>query len=247
MMKKALFLLVLSAMIAGTWSCKNKPEEKNKEGNKEKATKTEAKPSVCIWNNGSIRAKPKKNGEWVSSMSLGEKVTWLGVTEVDSANNVKYHKVQLSDSTTGWASEYIVVLGAKPGAILKEATLYKRPDLLTSTDKKLEKMNIVAVKKEKDKWKKVIGEKKKKQGWIKKENVSEKNEDIAVAAIAKKALEIKDKKDKVKELKKIVDNTSLKKSSFMPDLKKKLDELTAKPEKEKAKSDTTANKKESKE
>jgi len=241
MMKKTLFLLVLSAMIFGTWSCKNKPGE---ETGKQKATKTEAKPSVCIWDNGSIRAKPHKKGDWVSSMSLGEKVTWLGITELDSANNVKYHKVQLSDSTVGWASEYIVVLGAKPATILKEATLHKRPDLLTSTDKKLGKMDIVAVKKAKDDWTKVVGEKKNKQGWVKKETISEKNEDIAIAAMAKKALDIKDKKDKVKELKKITDITSLKKSSFMSELKKKLDELTAKPEK--AQADTTKSQKENK-
>lgn len=240
MIKKTLSLLVLSAMIIGTWSCKNKAGEET--GN-QKEVKAEAKPSVCIWDNGSIRAKPHKKGDWVSSMSLGEKVTWLGITELDSANNVKYHKVQLSDSTVGWASEYIVVLDAKPATILQEGTLHKRPDLLTSTDKKLEKMDIVAVKETKDNWKKVIGEKKKKKGWVKKETISEKNEDIAVAAIAKKAMNIKDKQDKVKELNKIIGNTSLKKSNFMPDLKKKVDELTTKTEK--AKADSTAKIKES--
>ena len=60
--------------------------------------------TICVWDRLSLR---DDNGRWLSALSLGEKVIWLGETKVDSSqNDRKYLKVELSDSTTGWASAW---------------------------------------------------------------------------------------------------------------------------------------------
>ena len=226
-MKKTLLFAITMAIIIGFGSCSNKSEKKGNQQEQSGEKIKETKPAVCIWNKGSIREEPKKGAKWVSSMALGEELTWLGETKVDSAKNVKYHKIQLSDKTSGWASEYTVVIDATPGVIIKEASIYQRPDLLTVSDDKFDKMDIIAVKEQKDKWSKVIGARKKEKGWIKSDHISDKRSNIAVALLSQKALNQKDKNEKIKQLKKITSNASFQESSFMPELKEKLDKLTA--------------------
>lgn len=225
MVKKSFTFLTLFLLVFSISSCK----KNQKKGENESTQEIKEKPAVCIWDKGSIRTEPQKGSKWVSSMALGEKVTWLGITKVDSANNnIRYHKVRLSDSTTGWASEYVVVLDAFPGVITKEASLYKRPDLLTVSEKKFDKMDIVAITKSENEWRMVTGNQKKKKGWIKANTLSQKEDDVAVALLVKKAMDDKNKANTITNLQKIIQNPSFENSTFIGDLKEKLAKLTVK-------------------
>lgn len=94
----------------------------------------------------------------------------------------------MSDGTVGWAISNLIVLNAQTAAIMDEAVIYKRPDLLTITDKKFDKMEMVAIKDTSDDWIEVVGNQNKKTGWIKSKMVTENPEDVAVAILARKKI-----------------------------------------------------------
>ena len=179
--------------------------------------------SVCIWDKGTIKATPSKNGKYVSSMSLGEKINWLGETAMDSTDkNKTYYHVELSDGTTGWASQYVIAPDAKAGITTKQVPIYLRPDLLTLTNKSFDEMELVAITKSSGEWLEVTGKEGKKKGWIKSRLVSEKDADIAVGLLTSKALEVKDSSKQYERILEIVDNPSLASSRFMHDLKERV-------------------------
>jgi hypothetical protein len=148
---------------------------------------------VCISTGTPLREEPKKEGKWISSMMLGETLTYLGETVADSANPKQdYYKVELSDGKLAWARTYGILINAEPAAIISETPLYKRPDLVTKTDKSFKIVEFVAIIGEKDDWAEVVGAEKRKTGWVKKESLSTNAEDVAVATLAQKDLLDKD-------------------------------------------------------
>jgi len=145
--------------------------------------------SICIWDGLSLRKEPTSKGKWLSAVSLGETVFWLEKTSIDSSDNDReYMKVELSDSTVGWVSGYGIVPNAKVGAVVDEAPVSRRPDLLTMTDKAFDFMDMIAITEEKDGWVKVVGEKREKRGWIQKERTTTDRIEVTVAILAKKEL-----------------------------------------------------------
>ena len=103
-----------------------------------KTSKKESNEAICIWNNASLRAGPSSGDKWLSSISLGEIVTLLGESKVDSTdNNLEYLKVKLSDGKEGWVSSYLLIPGGKSAALTEKAVIYKRPDLLISDPERL--------------------------------------------------------------------------------------------------------------
>ncbi|NIT57775.1 MAG: SH3 domain-containing protein, partial [Aliifodinibius sp.] len=113
-------------------------------------TKLDTLSCVCIWDKVPLRAEPRRDGKWLSSLSLGETVQWFGETAIDSSDkNREYLRIQLSDGKTGWASSYGLVKDSEVGAVKEATFLYRRPDLLTITDEKLESMDMVAVDEDK--------------------------------------------------------------------------------------------------
>lgn len=181
-MKKVFIFLVIVII---SMSCKENNKQKSETTDKEIAKIS----SICIWDGAALREKPKKDGKYLSPINLGEKVQFLGKEKVDSAdNNRKYIKIELSDGTIGWASASIIIVDAYAAALVNEAPIYRRPDLLTGTDKNFEKMEMVAVKQAKDDWIEVVGSYKKKKGWIKTDLITTNEEDVAVAILARKKL-----------------------------------------------------------
>ncbi len=145
--------------------------------------------AVCISTGTPLKEEPKKEGKWISSMVLGETLTYLNESAIDSANpQHEYYHVELSDGKIAWARSYGIALNAYPAAIINQTPIYKRPDLVTKTDKSFNIAEFVAVVNEKEQWVEVIGAEKRKSGWIKNESISTDNEDIAVATLAQKDL-----------------------------------------------------------
>jgi len=157
-------------------------------------------------------------------MALGEKITWLGLSEKDTTEkDIVYHKIKLSDGTEGWASEFVVVTDAKPGVIVKETTVYTRPNLLNSTNSILKPMDFVAILKNENGWSEIVGEKNKPKGWIQNNSLSDSEDDVSVALLANKALREKDEESKLEKIKAIIENSSFANSTFIEQLRTEIE------------------------
>ncbi len=178
-------------------------------------------PAVCIWDGGSVREGPTAKANWVSSLALGERVTWLGISEPDSTNQDRvYHKIELSDSTVGWASEYVLAIDAEPAVVKTPTPLFRRPDLITVTEKELEPLDFLAILESDGKWIRVVGKENKKKGWIKLESISVVEEDVAVGVLVNKALALKEREKRLERLQSIIDNPVFSSSTFIDDVRK---------------------------
>lgn len=183
-MKQFIPFLLVSIMVLACKSDTKKPGAESTD-----TDHTEKIIAVCIRNGVPIREKPNIEGKWVSSMNLGETALYLGETVVDSANKAReYYKLELSDGTVQWARSYGIILNAKPAAVVVETPVYKRPELVTKTDKSFKQVEFLVIINEKGEWVEVVGADKKKKGWIKKEVLSTDLEDVAIATLAYKEI-----------------------------------------------------------
>ncbi|MCD4834662.1 MAG: SH3 domain-containing protein [Bacteroidales bacterium] len=220
-MKKINYLiLIFSAFIFACGSNGgNKIQQEDNETNFEK------KQTVCIWNGVPVRETPTKDGKWVSSISLGETVTFLGGIAIDSLDkNREYLHVELSDGKVAWANSYGLIIDSKIAVLKEEAPIYKRPDLLTITEKRFSKMDVLAIEETKEEWIKVVGEKKKLKGWIKSNTVIESKEDIALSIMVSKELKEKNGDLKIDDIDEFIEKSPYQNSIFISYLKEILAE-----------------------
>jgi len=183
--------------------------------------------TICIWDKAVLRGIPsRKNGKFLSAIALGEKVTYLGESRIDSTDkNLEFLKIRLSDGKEGWTLAYVLVRNAIPAAIIQRTFVYRRPDLLTVTDKTLEPMDMVAITKIDGDWLEIVGNQRKRSGWIKNTGVSKREEDVAVAILATKAFREKDPGKRQLMLEAIVENPELSSSVFMAGLRATMNPL----------------------
>lgn len=230
-MKKLIYLSLFSFVL---FSCGNSKKSGSSESSTNAKTVVEgsdaieAKDAVCLLNKLSVRATPSNKGKWVTSMSLGEVVSFTGETAVDSVKKQDYYKVKLLDGKEGWARSTFLVVDGKVGVFLEESYTHKRPDLLTKQDSKFMEMDIIAVVSSKDDWVKVKGKRAEgkyiEEAWVKNAKISNEPVDVAVAKFGNIAFSKEDMADRVQALREIVDNPDLSSSSFIPFLKDKLAE-----------------------
>ena len=233
---KTITVILIIVLTVGFGSCSQKgasTKEASSENTKKQETQPEIveKKAVCIWDNLSVRETPmytKKN--YITSLSKGEKLTSLGLTAYDSTGKVEYVKVKLQDGTEGWSSHSFIVEDADPAVLVKETSIYKRPDLLTKTSNEFSTMDIIAIKDIDGDWVEVAGQRKDakyfSEGWIKKGALSLDEIDIAMAKFLRKAEGIDDDEEKLKTIQDLVENSDFSSSNFMNTAKKILDEIT---------------------
>ena len=195
----------------------------------DKAT-VEEKIAVCVWDQVSVRESPNSKGKWKTSISLGESLTSLGLTVIDSLDkNRKYLKVRLADDTEGWSVSDFIIEEAKVGVFLMDKDIYKRPDLLTKSDKQFSQLDIVAIKSEQGDWYEVTGKRAEGKwldsGWVKKGDISSESIDVAVAKFARKAQEEDSEEATIEAYEEILNNGDLAGSAFISMIEEKLSEL----------------------
>ncbi|MDP4207741.1 MAG: SH3 domain-containing protein [Bacteroidota bacterium] len=185
----------------------------------------ETKTAICIADNVALRTDPNKTAKVISSISLGETVTFLDETKADSTSGQSgtYIRIKLKDGQEGWALNAYVIVGLRAAAIIEDAAVvYSRPNLLNKTSKTFSKMDIVAVKSEQDGFLEVIGKrngsKSIQSGWLKASSVVYADVDIAVAKFASKALKITNKQKREEAIQEILNNPDLKSSVFISSL-----------------------------
>lgn len=228
-MKNYYYALSLAILAFGLVSCS---ENENKETAGQTANQEETLKkvdAVSIWDGISVREEPNSDGKWVSSISLGEKVLMTGKTAVDSSeDNREYVEIKLGDDKQGWVVSDFVEEGTAVTAV-REAQIFKRPDLLTKTDISFNAMDVLVLMETKDEWVEVKGKSQGEKwfwsGWVKRTDLSDNEVDIAVAVYAQKAMEIEDEEKRIEAIQEILENESFTSSQFMVDLKNELNEL----------------------
>ncbi len=116
---------------------------------------------------------------------------------------------------------------AIPFAIDREASLYRRPDVLTKTDTKLVPLDVVAAFEVKgdSEWVRIkgkpAGEKWFKEGWVKWNNVIAGEKNIALAVYSKLIEAEINEENKSEQLASVLDNTELQNEILFPAFQKK--------------------------
>jgi hypothetical protein len=175
--------------------------------------------SVCIVNDAVLRESASLASDRITSISLGDRIDWLGIIAADSSKeHLEYYKVQLSDSTIGWTAGSNIAPNADPAVIVEQTFLFRRPDLLTVTDTQFEPMDFAAILETDADWLHVIGESRRRNGWIRRSVASLRSEDVAVGILAARAARIKDSKKREQALLQIIENQAFANSSFIPKL-----------------------------
>ncbi|MEM7373081.1 MAG: GW dipeptide domain-containing protein [Bacteroidota bacterium] len=184
--------------------------------------------ATCVWPFAGLRQEPgihekTKDGEnnYIIPIVYGERVELLDETVEIEKENRTYMKVRLKDGEIGWVHEYLFERYAILAAITNEVEIYRRPDLMTLREDKLEKGEIIVVIEDsmsltyKD-WLHVSNREKKKKGWIRRANVlSFSQDDVQLALryhIAKQAKDLDVKKTRLEE---ILSDESFKESQLL--------------------------------
>lgn len=180
---------------------------------------------VSVWDRISTRSQALRSSPRTTLLSLGESFVYLDSFAIDSSeNNTKFLRARLSDSTIVWVYDFACVLDAKPAVVIHEVPLYMRPDLLTITAERMSSMEIIAVVEEWDDWIKVVGEKKDKTGWIRKESISYESIDLAFALLSKRTLEEEDPEARVEKLEALLENNPYPNTIFMEELRSRVNQ-----------------------
>ena len=181
--------------------------------------------AVCIWDKISLRSEPSGDAKWITQISLGEELMFLGETSIDSTSKSprSYSKVRLTDGTEGWSLSDFILPGAKAGAFISATVVYNRPDLLTKSDKEFASMDIVGAIGEQDDWTEVNGRisgtEYLSKGWVKTSSLTFNTIDIAVAKFAQAAMSEKDEAKKMAAIQEILNNPDLQSSVFIEQLR----------------------------
>lgn len=188
------------------------------------------KPAVCIWDKVSVRSNPQAKGDWLTSISQGETLTFLGPTAVDSSdNNREYVNVRLADGTEGWSVSDFIIVDGEVAVFTSDKDIYQRPDLLTKTDKSFKMLDIVAISIDEGDWLEVVGKREDgkwiQKGWVKNGEISKESIDVAVAKFASIAIASDMEEDQIEGLQDILSNTDFSSSTFIPFIKEKLNEF----------------------
>lgn len=213
-------------------SCTSKVESSEEDKPAQEPVAFTEVDAVCIWDKVSVREEPKATAKWKTSISVGEKLVFLGAEAIDSVDkNRKYYNVKLADGTEGWSVADFIVPEATVGVFLAENFIYKRPDLLTKTENRFSIMDIVAIKSVQDDWVEVTGKRSEgkwiESGWVKEGNISKESLDVAVAKFGKIAFDKSDIATQVEGLKEILDNSDFARSAFIPMIQERYNELSA--------------------
>ena len=188
---------------------------------------------LCLWKELSVKAEPIEKGKYLTSLSQGEQFVALTDTTSEVVGNKRthYQKIQLTDGKEGWVRADLIAVNARPATFIIESSVYKRPDLLTSTKKQFSLMDFVAVKAtHTDGWVEVVGKRKGDtwftSGWVKSESLSYDQVDVAFAILYARASEIEDVNERDNQIRGLYANQQFVTSRFVEEQRDTYDEAT---------------------
>lgn len=177
--------------------------------------------AVCVFDKASLMDSPsRKDGKWLSSIALGEKLEFLGNTKTETSDGKErtFLKVKMVDGKEGWVQSDFIAPKSVPAVAIEKIDLYSRPDLASITKKAFEPMDIFALGESKDDWIAIVGKRKNgkwiDKGWIKNKGYSDKESDVVASLYIKRAIANGKKATVISELKAIQENSELSGSAF---------------------------------
>lgn len=190
-------------------------------------------PVICLWSAVSLRETPTSKGKWITTIYLGEKGTYFGEKSTDSTDANKpidYIKIKLIDGKEGWIAARFMAINAKSYVFEENSALYKRPDILSESKNEFKRMQYVVSLEEKEDWIKVKGIDASinwyREGWVKKNILTDDEIDIATAILTTKAITEKENNKKLEALNEILENTNLSSSQFLDDVDELIENLS---------------------
>ena len=181
-------------------------------------TKYQEHPGVSLWNGLALRETPEKKGKYITRVNMGE-IFSITDLQIDAAAD-DYVEIQLKSGQRGFILSDLVYPKCVPGTLTDEASILRRPDLLTKTAENFNPLDIVGITELKmvngETWMKVKGkprgEKWFKEGWVSAYDISRDAIDLAIAAYASRAFELADYAEQEQAIKDIIQNDDLNES-----------------------------------
>lgn len=205
----------------------------NTDKNSEKDNKKTGTIAICVYDKMSVLTKPsRKEGKWITSLALGEKVTFLGDEQKDETGKYSFVKVRTSGNQEGYVDARVIIPNAEVACITDHTQIYSRPDLTTVSQNSFEPFDIIAIVNTQGEWTEIVGKRRKgtwiDKGWIKSKSISKDEKDIATAVYCVRALSQNTAEKTLAELKKIQNNNDLKGSIFEDDINEMINKLSGK-------------------
>ena len=202
-----------------------------------------ARAATCVYPYAGLRKEPgiqekTKDGEknYIIPIVYGERVEMLGESVENEKEKRTYIKVRLKDGQEGWVHQYLFESHAILAAVTTESELYRRPDLMTLREDKLEVGEIIVVIEDsmslsyKEDWLHVSNREKKKKGWIRRANVlSFSQTDVQLALRYYIAKQSKEPDVKQTRLEEIIADESFQESQLLDLIQSELNKLSDKP------------------
>lgn len=180
---------------------------------------------ICIWDKAGLRKSPGKKGDYLTPVVFGERVTLLGEQQEIASEDRTYIKIRLSDDQEGWVNQYLFAENASLAVVMGPTKIFRRPDVMTLKEETLERGEIVAATEVIGNWLKVIGEERKKSGWVQAiDNLSTYEDDILVAQRYQAAMKKGEPYAQRKALQTLVDDFGASGSSLMKDVRTSLEQ-----------------------
>lgn len=186
--------------------------------------------AICLWGKVGLREEAGAKAKYLTTIYFGEKIELLGESQEIESEKRTYVKVGLSDGKEGWVNEYLIATDAELAVASNTIDVYRRPDLMTASGKKLERGEIVAVMEtDKEGWVQILGKEKAKEGWVQTSgnNLTTHEVDVTVAVLVQKAMQEDTPAKKEEALKVISENSTFQTSIFIDLVETKLGELSA--------------------
>ncbi|MDW8302159.1 MAG: SH3 domain-containing protein [Bacteroidia bacterium] len=225
--------LALYAVLFFYFSCHPTGKKENNENTIENEVdnKKSGSIAICIYDKIPLLTKPsRKEGKWITSLALGEKVTYLGEQQTDETSKVSFVKIRTSDNQEGYADARVIIPNAEVACITDHTPIYSRPDLTTVTQNSFEPFDIIAIVSRQGEWTEIVGKRRKgswiDKGWIKSKSISKDEKDIATAVYCVRALSQNTTEKTLAELKKIQNNNDLKGSIFEREIAEMIEKLS---------------------
>ena len=143
--------------------------------------------------------QPGEGRKALGTLRRGETVVWLNETArgTDTGGNERdYYKIRDAEGTVGWALADRLVPNARAAVVVEKTAVYERKSLITKTEQTYQPMDILAVISEENDWVQVAHTGRDQTQWIKPGTLTYAELDLAVAALANKALAEKDEQQR---------------------------------------------------
>ncbi|TAE54307.1 MAG: hypothetical protein EAZ89_06735 [Bacteroidetes bacterium] len=192
------------------------------------------KVAICVWDEAGLRAEThskrntlKGKSNYLATIYYGEKVEIVDPqAEAVVSENRSWIKVRLKDGQEGWVNEYLFEKNARLGVMTGPAEMYRRPDLMTLRDEKVEAGDIVVVMENQTDWVHVSGREKRKKGWLRLEgNLSLNMKDVKAALLMYKSKQERDPAKRIEKLTHILEDKELTGNALQPAIESAIEKI----------------------